>query len=89
MPQTYGVALTQMTLLIPQYVLAEVTLSFLGLGVGEPMPSWGTLLAALQQYYVLSSYWWMFLPALILVPLFLAYYAVADAFQERLKPATL
>ncbi len=89
LPQTYGVILTQMTLLIPQYVLAEVTLSFLGLGVGEPMPSWGTLLAALQQYYVLTSYWWMFLPTLVLIPLFLAYYAAADALQERLKSVPL
>ena len=74
LPQTYGVVLTQIALLIPQYVLAEVTLSFLGLGVGEPMASWGTLLSSLQQYYILSSYWWMFLPALLLIPLFLAYY---------------
>ncbi|MFZ1206082.1 MAG: ABC transporter permease [Candidatus Acidiferrales bacterium] len=89
LPQTYGVVLTQIALLIPQYVLAEVTLSFLGLGVGEPMASWGTLLASLQQYYVLSSYWWMFLPALLLIPLFLAYYMTADALQERLKSVSL
>jgi len=89
LPQTYGVVLTQLALLIPQYVLAEVTLSFLGLGVGEPMASWGTLLAALQQYYVLASYWWMFLPALLLIPLFLGYYATADALQERLKAVPL
>jgi peptide/nickel transport system permease protein len=89
LPQTYGVVLTQITLLIPQYVLAEVTLSFLGLGVGEPMPSWGTQLAALQHYYVLSSYWWMFLPTLLLIPLFLAYYTAADALQERLKSVPL
>jgi peptide/nickel transport system permease protein len=89
LPQTYGVVLTQASLLIPQYVLAEVTLSFLGLGVGEPMASWGTLLSALQQYYVLVSYWWMFLPALFLVPLFLAFYAVADALQERVKSVWL
>ena len=89
LPQTYGVMLTQMTLLIPRYVLAEVTLTFLGLGVGEPMPSWGSLLAALQQYYVLSSYWWMFLPAALLVPLFLAYFWMADALQEHLKSVPL
>ena len=89
LPQTYGVVLTQMTLLIPQYVLAEVTLSFLGLGVSEPIPSWGTLLAALQQYYVLSSFWWMFLPALFLIPVFLLYYAAADALQERLASVPL
>ena len=89
LPQTYGVALTQMTLLVPQYILAEVTLTFLGLGIGEPMPSWGSLLSSLQQYYVLASYWWMFLPALLLIPVFLAYYAAADALQERLKSVPL
>ena len=89
LPQTYGIVLTQMALLIPQYVLAEVTLTFLGLGVSEPMPSWGALLSALQQYYVLSSYWWMFLPALLLIPLFLAYFAAADALQERWKSVSL
>ena len=89
LPQTYGVVFTQIALLIPTYVLAEVTLSFLGLGVGEPMASWGTLLSSLQQYYVLDSYWWMFLPALLLTPLFLGYYAVASALQERLKFVSL
>jgi peptide/nickel transport system permease protein len=89
LPQTSGVVLTQIALLIPQYVLAEVTLSFLGLGVSEPMPSWGTLLSSLQQYYVFSSYWWMFLPAVLLVPVFLLYYSAADALQERLRSVQL
>jgi peptide/nickel transport system permease protein len=89
LPQTYGVVITQMTLLSPLYVLAEVTLTFLGLGVGEPMPSWGSLLSSLQQYYVLSSYWWMFLPALLLIPLFLVFYTAADALQEIHKTVTL
>jgi peptide/nickel transport system permease protein len=89
LPQTSGVVLTQLTLLIPQYVLAEVTLSFLGLGVSEPMPSWGSLLSSLQQYYVLASYWWMFLPALLLIPVFLLYYIAADAIQEQVRSVQL
>lgn len=89
LPQAYGVMLTQMTLLVPQYILAEVTLTFLGLGVSEPMASWGSLLSSLQQYYVLVSYWWMFLPALLLIPVFLSYYAAADALQERVKSVAL
>jgi peptide/nickel transport system permease protein len=89
LPQAYGVVLTQITLLIPQYILAEVTLTFLGIGVGEPMASWGSLLSSLQQYYVLASYWWMFLPALLLIPLFLSFYVAADAVQERLKSIPL
>ena len=82
-PQVLGIALTQGALLVPQYILAEVTLSFFGLGVGEPVPSWGNMLASLQRYQVLSSYWWMFVPGLALIPVFLLYYALADALHQR------
>jgi peptide/nickel transport system permease protein len=81
-PEVTGIALTQGALLVPQYVLAEVTLSFFGLGVGEPVPSWGNMLAGLQRYEVLSSYWWMFLPGLALIPVFLLYYALANALHQ-------
>jgi peptide/nickel transport system permease protein len=82
LPETFSVLLTQAAILIPQYVLAEMTLSFLGLGVPEPVPSWGNLLSNLQQYSVLVSYWWMYLPALIMVPFFLGYLGLASALQE-------
>ena len=83
LPETSSVLLTQAAILIPQYVLAEMTLSFLGLGVPEPMPSWGNLLSSLQQYSVLVSYWWMYLPALIMVPFVLGYLGLASSLQER------
>ena len=83
LPEAAGVVLTQAALAVPQYILAEVTLSFLGLGVGEPVPSWGNMLAALQQYHVLASYWWMFLPGLALVPVFLGYQTLAEGLRER------
>jgi peptide/nickel transport system permease protein len=89
LPRTYSIVLTQITLLVPQYILAEVTLSFLGLGIGQPLPSWGSLLSALQEYYVLASYWWMFLPAMILVPIFWGYSQVANALQERFSSVAL
>jgi peptide/nickel transport system permease protein len=82
LPQTYGVILTQAVLLIPQYILAEMTLSFLGLGIGEPTASWGNMLAELQQYHVLTSYWWMLLPALVLVPVFAGYFVMAEEIQK-------
>jgi len=83
LPEASSVLLTQAAILIPQYVLAEMTLSFLGLGVPEPMPSWGNLLSSLQQYSVLVSYWWMYLPALIMVPFVLGYLGLASSLQER------
>ena len=82
LPHTFGAVLTQAALLVPQYVVAEVTLSFLGLGLSEPAPSWGNLLANLQQYNVLVSYWWMFAPALALVIVSLGYLQLANAVHE-------
>jgi len=89
LPQTKSVILTQAALLIPQYVLAEVTLSFLGLGIPEPAPSWGNLLSSLQQFSVLSSYWWMYLPALAMVPFFFGYLALSSALQEGPRTAKI
>jgi peptide/nickel transport system permease protein len=89
LPHAYGILLTQAALLVPQYVIAEVTLSFFGLGLSEPMPSWGNLLANLQQYNVLVSYWWMFAPALGLALVSLGYLTVANAFHERLQSGSI
>jgi peptide/nickel transport system permease protein len=83
LPETSSVLLTQAAILIPQYVLAEMSLSFLGLGVPEPAPSWGSLLSSLQQYSVLVSYWWMYLPALFMVPFFLGYLGLASSLQDH------
>ena len=83
LPQTGSVILTQVALLIPQYILAEVSLSFLGLGVGEPIPSWGTMLASLQQFHVLMTCWWMLFPGFVLVPVILSYGHLSRALQSR------
>jgi peptide/nickel transport system permease protein len=85
MPETYSVLLTQASLLLPQYILAEVTLSFLGLGIAEPGASWGNMLGTLQEYHVVASYWWMFLPAALLCPLFAGYFGLASAVQKRIQ----
>ncbi|HWC16702.1 MAG TPA: ABC transporter permease, partial [Terriglobales bacterium] len=81
-PQTIAVVLIQATLLLTTYSLSEMTLSFLGLGVSEPVPSWGNMLASLQKYNVLTSYWWMFAPAVPAIALFWGYYTVANGLQE-------
>jgi peptide/nickel transport system permease protein len=79
LPQTRGVLLTQAALLVPQYILAEVSMSFLGLGVNEPAASWGLMLASLHQYHALVSHWWMWIPALFLIPVFFTFYSLAAA----------
>jgi peptide/nickel transport system permease protein len=85
LPEAFGLLLTQAALLVPRYIAAEVTLSFFGLGVNEPVPSWGNMLSTLQQYSVLVSYGWLLTPACALVVTSVIYSALADVFHSRLK----
>jgi peptide/nickel transport system permease protein len=83
LPATAPVALTQATILIPQYILAEVALSFLGLGVGQPVPSWGNMLSEARQYHSLLNHPWLLAPGLAAVPILLGYLTLADALAEE------
>jgi peptide/nickel transport system permease protein len=85
LPETFGVLLTQAALLVPQYVAAEAVLSFFGLGIAEPVPSWGNMLSMLQQYNVLISYYWLLAPACALVVTSVTYWLLADAIHHWLQ----
>ena len=85
LPDVLGLLTTQATLLVPRYIAAEVTLSFFGLGVNEPVASWGNMLSALQQYSVLVSYAWLLAPVGAVVVTSVTYALLADAVQSRLK----
>jgi peptide/nickel transport system permease protein len=56
LPSVTNVIVTQTTVLIPQFILAEVALSFLRLGIGEPAPSWGNMLAQARQYHAVVEH---------------------------------
>jgi peptide/nickel transport system permease protein len=85
LPETFGILLTQTALLIPQYVAAEAVLSFFGLGIAEPVPSWGNMLSTLQQYNVLVSYYWLLAPACALVITSVTYWVLADTIHHWLQ----
>ncbi len=85
LPEVFGLLLTQAALLVPRYIAAEVTLSFFGLGVNEPVASWGNMLSTLQQYSVLVSYGWLLAPACALVVTSVLYSSLAELFHSRLK----
>jgi peptide/nickel transport system permease protein len=67
----------QLWITIPAYVLAETTLGMLGLGVMEPLPSWGNLLRELEGGGI-SSHPWLLAPVLLLA-------AVVGSFQVILQ----
>jgi peptide/nickel transport system permease protein len=69
--------------LVPQFILGETTLSLFGLGVPEPAPSWGTLLASAQRPQVLVDTWWLLAPVAGLVGVCVMYYALARTLRPE------
>jgi peptide/nickel transport system permease protein len=63
LPAARGFLVVQATLLVPAFVLAEATLSFVGLGFGEPIPSWGTMLRDAAQGRAVVEAPWLLTPA--------------------------
>ncbi len=83
LPALRPVLAAQIFILLPRYALAESALSFLGLGLGEPTPTWGALLAATRQSMTTGLSWWNLAPALPLMVL-----TVSCAQAAERKPIT-
>lgn len=64
LPAARPVIVTQALLLVPAFILAEATLSFIGLGFAEPTPSWGTMLGEATNAFTLRQAPWLLAPAL-------------------------
>lgn len=62
LPNIFSSILVAATLSIANAILMESALSFLGMGVRQPMPSWGNMLTEAQNMRVLSSQWWLWVP---------------------------
>jgi peptide/nickel transport system permease protein len=89
LPFVLPAAWTQFLVSVPAYIVTEVTLSFLGLGVAEPTPTWGGMLVPLQQYVVLTSYPWMFAPAVAVVVVCMALQIVAQPSRQPRAAVTI
>jgi len=67
LPNLRPVLFAQFWISIPVFILAETNLSVLGLGVAEPLPSWGSLLRELESFSSLSAQPWQFAPLILLI----------------------
>jgi peptide/nickel transport system permease protein len=67
LPNLRPILYAQFWVSIPVFILSEANLSFLGLGVAEPLPSWGTLLLELENYQAVLRSPWMLVPVILLV----------------------
>ena len=63
MPASYGFPGVQATLLVPGFILAEATLSFVGLGFTDPTPSWGVMLREASNIRAIADFPWLLSPA--------------------------
>jgi ABC-type dipeptide/oligopeptide/nickel transport system permease subunit len=87
-PNLWGTVLVYGALTVPQAMLQEAFLSFLGIGVKPPMPSWGSLAAAgLQEINPVDSSWWLIVfPCVLLAVTLLALNFVGEGLRRSLDP---
>ena len=87
LPNILSPVIVNATLSVAQGILMEAGLSFLGLGVKQPEPSWGNILSAAQSMRVLQYEWWLWIPAGLLVFLsVLSINFVGDGLRDALDP---
>jgi peptide/nickel transport system permease protein len=86
LPNTLGPVLVLATVGLALAVLAEATLSFLGVGVPPTQPSLGTLIRVGQSFLFSGEWWITFFPALTLVLLVLAVNVLGDWLRDALNP---
>lgn len=79
MPNLRPVLLAQFWISIPLFVLTEATLSMLGLGVMEPLPSWGNLLKGLENFSAVRANPWMLSPLVLLVMVVICFQLILPA----------
>ncbi|HYB95340.1 MAG TPA: ABC transporter permease [Vicinamibacterales bacterium] len=72
LPACSGHLVVQATLLLPAFILAEATLSFIGLGFPDPVASWGTMLAGASNYNAVARFPWTLAPAVTIFAVVLA-----------------
>lgn len=67
LPNLKPVLHAQFWISIPVFILTEANLGILGLGVAEPLPSWGSLLRELEGFVSFSAHPWQFAPLILLI----------------------
>lgn len=88
LPNLVGPIVVYATLTVPQAILQESFLSFLGIGVAQPTPTWGSLASeGVAAINTVVSFWWMLLyPCLFLGTTLLALNFIGDGLRDAFDP---
>jgi peptide/nickel transport system permease protein len=87
LPNLVAPIIVYSTILIPQNILYEAALSFLGVGVDPSKPSWGAMISDAVSVFQ-DAWWFMTFPGLALLITVLAFNIVGDGLQDALNPRT-
>ena len=86
-PNVIPQLIVMVTMGLGSIILTESTLSFLGLGVKFPFASWGNIISAVSNVYVMTNYWFVWIPAGICILLtVLAFNFVGDGLRDAFDP---
>jgi peptide/nickel transport system permease protein len=86
LPASLSYLIVHMTLAVPGMILAETSLSFLGLGLRPPVVSWGTMLQSAQNIGAVNSYPWLMWPAAFVVLAIMAFNFMGDGLRDAADP---
>jgi len=87
LPNTLSFVIVAATIAVPQYILSEVVLSFLGVGVQEPASSWGNMLNQARSIRALTSFpWLLYVPGLAIFLTVMAFNFLGDGLRDALDP---
>jgi peptide/nickel transport system permease protein len=87
LPNLVAPIIVYSTILIPQVILFEASLSFLGIGIDPGTPSWGSMISDAVGVFDVA-WWFMTFPGLALLLTVLAFNLVGDGLQDALNPRT-
>ncbi|WP_049817888.1 ABC transporter permease [Thermosediminibacter oceani] len=85
LPNCMGPIIVSVTMGIPGAILAEATLSFLGLGVQPPRPSWGNMIYAARSY-MLTNPWYSVWPGVAIMITVFSFNLLGDGLRDALDP---
>jgi ABC-type dipeptide/oligopeptide/nickel transport system permease subunit len=87
LPNVMAPVIVIATLLVPSAIVFEATLSFLGVGVVPPTPSWGNMISDSLSWYT-TSWWFLIFPSAALLITTLAFNLLGDGIRDALDPQT-
>ena len=88
LPNTLSFVIVTATLSVPFYILGEVALSFLGVGITEPDASWGNMLAQAQSTRTLVYFPWVLTPGFFIFVAVMAWNFLGDGLRDAADPRT-